>query len=215
MAGRDPVVDGEEPTASGVRPGEESSSAATASLEAQLGQILAEHGPWLRRVIDSHCPRALGIDPQDIEQEVSIRLWRALERETNIASLPSYLRRVIKTATIDAVRRAKARGDDQKVALAEPGDPQETGPSMLPEDPRPDPEERTRQAQLFQHVEELLAELPAARRRAVALYLRGFSNREVANLAEWSEAKARNLIYRGLAMLRQKMKERLSDDDDG
>ena len=41
---------------------------------------------------------------------------------------------------------------------------------------------------------------------AVELYLQGMSSHEIADLLDWSEPKARNLIYRGLNDLRKDLR---------
>jgi RNA polymerase sigma-70 factor (ECF subfamily) len=39
------------------------------------------------------------------------------------------------------------------------------------------------------------------------MYLAGYSGEEVANVMGWSEAKTRNLLYRGLGDLRERLRE--------
>jgi RNA polymerase sigma-70 factor (ECF subfamily) len=39
------------------------------------------------------------------------------------------------------------------------------------------------------------------------MYLAGYSREEVATVTGWSEAKTRNLLYRGLGDLRERLKE--------
>ena len=39
------------------------------------------------------------------------------------------------------------------------------------------------------------------------MYLAGYSGEEVAQVMGWTEAKTRNLLYRGLADLRERLKE--------
>ena len=39
------------------------------------------------------------------------------------------------------------------------------------------------------------------------MYLAGYSGEEVTKMMGWSEAKTRNLLYRGLADLRERLKE--------
>ncbi|MDE2256717.1 MAG: hypothetical protein KGK05_03020, partial [Xanthomonadaceae bacterium] len=79
------------------------------ALRARLHQLLADYGARVRGLIDSHGIAQYGIDPADIEQEVRIRLWRALERDRNAAFHASYVHRTVLSAVIDAVRAANAR----------------------------------------------------------------------------------------------------------
>ncbi len=48
-------------------------------------------------------------------------------------------------------------------------------------------------------------DMPQARRTAVKLYLAGYRREEIARMLQWSEARTRNLIYRGLDELRDRL----------
>lgn len=170
---------------------------------ARFEVILEEYGGWLRRTLARLCPVDLGIQVEDLEQEVAMRLWRALERETEIDHPASFLYRVAATATLDAMRRARARRTKQQDALEEED---ETAASRQLSDPGPSPERTAQQNQLLAAAEDLLRELPPDRRRAVRLYLRGFNAAEIADLTGWTEPRARNLLYRGLSALREALR---------
>lgn len=169
------------------------------ALQERLTGILASYGALLREAIARNCPRGLGLDSGDIEQEARIRVWHALRREKEIAHLPSYLYRVAVNATIDAVRRARAR---REAPLEESDEPsrESTRPSL-----DASPERKARDQELARHIQAALLRLEDKRRRVVKLHLQGFSNEEVARLMDWTEPKARNLIYRGLADLRREL----------
>jgi len=79
------------------------------ALRARLHQLLADYGAKVRALIEGHGLGQYGIDPADIEQEVRIRLWRALERDRSAAFHTSYIQRVVLSTVIDAVRAARAR----------------------------------------------------------------------------------------------------------
>jgi RNA polymerase sigma-70 factor (ECF subfamily) len=51
-----------------------------------------------------------------------------------------------------------------------------------------------------------LAGLQENRRRAVGMHLQGMTTEEIGRMAGWTEAKARNLVYRGLSDLRKELK---------
>jgi DNA-directed RNA polymerase specialized sigma24 family protein len=44
-----------------------------------------------------------------------------------------------------------------------------------------------------------------SRRAVMRMYLNGYDREEIAELLGWSEAKTRNLLYRGLGDLRQRL----------
>src|SRR6185295_16723515 len=83
--------------------------------------LLDEYGRYLRNVIARLCPKDMGLQFGDIEQDARLRLWRALESGREITDPASYIYRVAATATIDAVRRVKARREEQ-MGLVEEGD---------------------------------------------------------------------------------------------
>ncbi|HMM57029.1 MAG TPA: sigma factor, partial [Rudaea sp.] len=76
------------------------------ALRARLHQLLADYGARVRSLIEGHGIGQYGIDAADIEQEVRIRLWRALERDRNAAFHASYIHRTVLSAVIDAIRAA-------------------------------------------------------------------------------------------------------------
>jgi RNA polymerase sigma factor (sigma-70 family) len=132
---------------------------------------------------------------------VRIRLWRAHGgRETageHIASISaSYLHRTALSAAIDLLRRRRARGGDRTMPIEE----HEEG---LPEARGPD--EDLAQSELAAQVERAIDSLQPSRRPVVRMHLMGHSREEIARVLGWSEAKTRNLLYRGLADVRERL----------
>lgn len=172
-----------------------------AETKALFDATLKEYGKFLRDAISQACPRDMGLDFDDIEQEARLRLWRAIESEREIHNLPSYIYRIAVTTTIDSLRKANARREEQ-LRVAED---EESGFLRI-ESEEPSPDHLVEQRQLLEKIEEALSRLSRNRRRAVALYLEGMTSHEIAEILEWSEAKARNLLYRGLKDLRKHLR---------
>ena len=168
-------------------------------VEARFNTLLDEYGNFLRATIAKLCPKDLGLQFGDIEQEVRIRLWRALQSEREIRDAASYIYRVAATTTIDAVRRVKARREEQ-IGIAEEEGEDEV--SQLAASPKASPERVARQREVGRKIEACLLKLSDDRARAVRLYLEGLGSQEIADLTGWTEPKARNLTYRGLNDLR-------------
>ena len=170
-----------------------------------LEEILERYGSLLRGAIARSCPRNLGLQFDDIEQEARVRLWRALRTETEIEKPASYLYRVAVTATLDAVRRAVARREEQLWStVADPisaGLEDRAGAARV----EPSPESQAHHRLLLAKVQAVLRRMPARKRSAVGLHIRGFTPEEIARLLGWSEARARSLVYRGLKELRAKL----------
>lgn len=179
----------------------------TIKTETRFNAIIEEYGQLLRSAIIRCCPRDLGIQFDDIEQEARLRLWRALESEREIHDLASYIYRIAATTTIDAVRRVKAKREGQ-LRLTEEENEEGGDPDFrtLAADPGHSPDRIAERQQIIRKVRDCMARLPDDRQRAVSLYLEGMTSQEIADLMGWSEARARNLTYRGLKVLREELK---------
>ena len=70
------------------------------------------------------------------------------------------------------------------------------------------PEHAVEEAETRAEVDRAVASLVASRRPVVRMYLAGYSREEIAQLLGWTEAKTRNLLYRGLADLRERLTAR-------
>lgn len=172
-------------------------------LEARFNSVVEEYGSFLRTSIVRLCPNDLGIQFSDIEQDARLKLWRALQSEREIRDLASYLYRIAATTTIDAVRRVKARREEQFSAHEEEGG---GDADRFEADPEDSPERIAGRRELARKVDASLSRLAEDRRRAVSLYLEGMTSHEIAGLMGWSEPRARNLTYRGLGDLREILK---------
>src|SRR5688500_14435719 len=84
-----------------------------AEIGKRFSTIVEDYGRFLRNTIRQICPKDLGIQLDDIEQEARLRLWRALQSERDVTDLASYLYRICVSTTIDAVRRVKTRREEQ------------------------------------------------------------------------------------------------------
>ena len=165
--------------------------------------LIDHYGRYLRRVVIRLCPRYLGLRFDDIEQEARIRLWNALKAEREITDPASYLYRIAATATIDAVRRVKARRE-------EPLEPERGDDDAAPRlsAPGSSVERAAERAILMERVEEAIGRLPPDRAAVVGLHLHGFTTQEIADLRGWTEPKARNVVYRTLRELREDLRAR-------
>lgn len=172
-------------------------------LDARYARLIAEFGGRLRRLVELRCRGA--IDPDDVEQEVRIRLWQALERDRSAPFTASYVQKAVASAVIDAHRRAAVRAADPLPDAGDPDVPVEPG--------RPD-----RSAAADEEVRLLgaaIAELPRRRQLPLRLHLQGFSLVEIARLTSSSDEAVRKLVSRGLAEVKQRLRELGVDDGDG
>ena len=163
-------------------------------LSQAIEEVCTRFGALVR-----HAGRRHGLAPEvldEVAQEVRIRLWRSLGTGEKIRGAPaSYVYRTAVSAALDLLRRRRARGGiacvDRAARLEGLSDEARLPGAVL------DDEELSRQ------VSQAVEWLPLARRVAVRLHLAGYDRDEIAALAGWTEAKTRNLLYRGLADLRE------------
>jgi len=168
-------------------------------------EILERYGGLLRNAIARACPKDRGLQFDDIEQEARLRIWRALQAETEIEKPASYLYRVAVTATLDAVRRAVARREEQLWPTASDTDSPEAVSGPAPAAGANSPETLAHHRLLLAKVRATLERLAPLKRSAVSLHIRGFKPSEIGRLLGWSEPKARSLVYRGLKELKSEL----------
>jgi RNA polymerase sigma-70 factor (ECF subfamily) len=151
----------------------------------------------LVRAVSRICPSWLASQADDLVQVALLRVMRR-KSEENVQISTSYLRKTAYSALIDEIRRCRRL---KEVALeTEDGaiDPRaETG------SPQPDPEEVSAGHEVGRAIRECLAQMVRPRRLAVALHLQGHSVPDIGKLMSWDSKKADNLVYRGLADLRE------------
>jgi RNA polymerase sigma factor (sigma-70 family) len=166
------------------------------SLSPAIESVLSRFAGMVRRVGLRH-----GLSDGDVDevfQEVRIRLWRArgAESEQISAVRSSYLYRTAVSAALDVIRRHRRAREE---ALDVEGD--------HPAATATDPEQALGSSELATQVARAIETITESRRPVVRMYLMGYSREEIAQVLGWSEAKTRNLLYRGLADLRDRLSE--------
>lgn len=153
----------------------------------------------LVRAVSRICPPWLASRADDLVQVALLRVLevrRKSEGNTQIAT--SYLRKAAYSALIDEIRRCRRR---REVSLeTEDGG---IDPAAEPGSPQPDPEEVSAGQEVGRAIRECLAQIVRPRRLAVTLHLQGHSVPEIGKLMGWASKKADNLVYRGMADLRE------------
>ena len=163
-----------------------------------LDLLLARCAERIRFVGQAHRldPATVG----EVFQEVRIRIWKAFGDSEKIAGLPaSYVYQTARAAAIDLIRRQRARRADVT-------DPLETRAGDLAVE---SPGQSGLEAEeLGRRVDAALADLVPSRRPVVRMHLEGYDRHEIASLLGWTEAKVRNLLYRGMDDLRAALARR-------
>lgn len=164
-------------------------------LSPALERVIARFEGLVRQVGLRHDLAAADLD--EVIQDVRIRLWQALDSAERIEAAPSsYVYRTAVSAALDLIRRRRAGG--VKVPISE----------QLAGSREANPETSLSRAELGEQLEGAVGTLSESRRPVVRMYLAGYGREEIADLLGWTEAKTRNLLYRGLSDLRQELARR-------
>jgi len=154
----------------------------------ELEELVRRYGRLIRSVV----ARVFGRDDDDVEQRVVVALWRKLDGGEPIEHPATYVYRAAVREAVRAVSEERRRA----------------GAPLDEEHPEhgPDSEAQVAGRQLAHLVGRCAAALVDERRRAVTAHLGGFSVEEIQSLHGWSYQKARNLVARGMADLRARLR---------
>ncbi|MCU0616545.1 MAG: sigma-70 family RNA polymerase sigma factor [Gemmatimonadaceae bacterium] len=176
-----------------------SEAADPAHVGPTIERLLIRFGDVVRRAGAKY-----GLDRDDLDevlQEVRIRLWRQGgatdgDGEAKLTTLtPAYIYRAASSAALDLLRRRRSEKQRSTGGLE--------APPHLPAGAGADDRLYTRES--LAAIEAAIDALAPARRPVVRMYLTGYPREEIASLLGWSDDKVRNLLYRGLEDLRQRL----------
>lgn len=175
----------------------EGQTPAPAGGDARLEQLVGQYGHLIALAIRRVGGKTVEAEHDDIAQSVRVALWRRLQGEQTIDHPSSYVYKAAVRETVRAVARLRARA---LTPLDEVGE---------------DPPSPTTPADRLMEAREQRAALAAAlqalspeRAQAVRGHLAGLSVDELMRLRGWSYQRARNLVARGMADLRARLRAR-------
>ena len=165
---------------------------AATGVSVALERLVARFARLMRHVAIRH--GVTDAEVSEVVQELRIRVWHALGTGEQIDGIgASYVYRAATTAAIDVVRR---RRSDRSPGPGTDSEKIDRSPT------RTGPEQELAHAELSQLVSAAIGSLGPGRAVAVRLHLLGYGRGEIAELMGWSEARTRNLLYRGMDDLR-------------
>jgi len=136
-------------------------------------------------------------DLDEVVQDVRIRLWQASTGGKVLEELgSSYLYHVATTAALDLLRRRRAHRADDTDDISERSDVTTRDAS---------PHDVLEGRELADQIDAAIDTLSIDRRVAVRLHLTGYDREDIARMLGWTEARTRNLLYRGLDDLRRRL----------
>jgi RNA polymerase sigma-70 factor (ECF subfamily) len=161
--------------------------------------LAAEIRPHIQRTVERLCPRWLRPRCDDIVQVAVLRVLRSREKtEENRPPPATFLWKVALAATVDEIRRAiRAR--------------ETSGDGALPDGPAPpsgEPDQQLAAREIEAAIGACLVRLVPGRQAAVWLHLLGNTIPEAAVLLGYDEKRTENLVYRGMADLRNCLRKK-------
>ena len=156
--------------------------------------LLERYGALIARIVSRVGGRAGRGVRDDVAQAVAMSLWQQVAREQTIEHPSSYIYRAAIRETVRAVKQEleRERRHESIDADAAPAIPSR----------EPGPEAVAAGAELGRAIEQAIGGLLPERGAAVRAHLAGYSVEEMMQIHGWPYQRARNLIARGMADLR-------------
>lgn len=171
--------------------------------EEEFRKILENYAQFMSIQVQRYNLPKYGLDPDDILQDIKIRIWNLIRNERRIISPASYIKKIVSSSVIDQLRKRRREENlfrhERQVCVSEQGQ----GYCR----------EAVRKKALEETVGMAVERLIDSRRQVVKLYLLNLTIQEISSYLKWSQDKTRNLLYRGLADLRATLKDMESKNE--
>jgi RNA polymerase sigma-70 factor (ECF subfamily) len=155
----------------------------------------------LVRAVRRQCPAWLSAHADDLVQCALVKVMAIAGAGEGTRVLSSfYLHRVAHSALVDEIRRRQRR---REVPLEVDDSEGQQGGAIVALQADSDPEQDSSLRELGAAIRACLLSMVRDRRLAVMLYLQGHSVPDAARLLGWGAKRTENLVYRGLADLRE------------
>jgi RNA polymerase sigma factor (sigma-70 family) len=172
-------------------------SAGDATPSRAVADLLATFIPLIHRAAARVASRRAAPLQDDIVQVVTTAVWRQLERGQCIEQPASYVYKAVVRETVRALKREQERAEV-------PIDTTEADALAGKADTHADLEIR----ELGDAIQECVGTLSQDRARAVRAHLAGLDVAELMTMYGWTYQRARNLVARGMADLRDALRAR-------
>jgi len=172
--------------------------------EDEFKQILADYSKHMSNQVRLYDLARYGLDPEDVLQEVKIRIWKLLRGHRTIFSPGPYIKKIVSSAVIDLLRKRRREEalfhHERQKRISEHEDTYRW--------------ESVRKKAMEEAIGRAVNRLIHSRRQVVKLYLLNLTIPEIAGYLHWSLDKTRNLLYRGLADLKATLKDMEDENED-
>lgn len=161
----------------------------------RLEDLVCEYGHVVRAAVRKAGGGLGDLDAEDVEQSVLLEVWKQVRREQEIHFPSSYLYRAAVRETVRLMARRRSRNEESLDAgrLSPPDAAVRRG--------------KLEALEVREAIAACLGGLSPDRRKAVERHLAGDRVSEIMQRYDWSYSRARNLIARGMADLRGRLRE--------
>jgi len=160
--------------------------------------IISRFSRFVKANIQKFNVQKNGIDPDDILQEVKIKIWKILENEKKIKNYASYIRKIVDSSIIDQLRRSKR---EKGIFIQEKH-------KLVSEQKSNYLINISNDINAKEIIGQAVDSLIESRRKVVKMFLLNMTIEEIAIYFKWTRDKTRNLLYRGLSDLKKILREK-------
>ncbi|QTL34068.1 RNA polymerase sigma factor [Pseudoalteromonas viridis] len=155
-------------------------------------QVVEAFWPQIRRAAKGYEQRAALCE--ELSQDMSFALWRALDKFDGQCKLNTYVYRVIHNVAVDHIRKYSRQNEDELAdELAHSPD---------------SPESNMQQQQQQQRLERAIHQLPLSLRQVIMLKLEGIDTAEISDVLGISEANVGIRLHRAKTQLTEQLMEK-------
>ena len=169
----------------------------------ELEAILERFSASIRASIMRFGLEEKGIDPEDILQDIRLKIIKKIFSANKIRSPASYINSVVQTTLIDCLRKSRAHEEILQLERLE---------RLRQAEGQKEP--RVGDMLARRAIGEAVDSLIPSRKKALKMFLLNMTVEEIACSLNWTPIKTRTLIYRGLDDIKRKLKKRGIDHDD-
>jgi RNA polymerase sigma-70 factor, ECF subfamily len=163
--------------------------------EAESSEEYAHIRRTLVKALRLYCPGWLAASSEDLAQTAAMRVLEARRKQGEGKQVPNaYLYRAAYTALVNEIRRRRRMNE---VSIEEDGAAEMEGAQSA------NPERTLSARELGESIERCLGKVTRERKLAVTLHLQGYTVEEAARLLRFDRKRTENLVYRGMADLRE------------
>ena len=173
------------------------------SKEVKFHELMNDFATFIQILIYPYQLHKYGLDPDDVIQDIRIKIWKLVCSDKKIMNYSSYIKKIVFSSVIDQLRKYRRDKGVYNHAIH----------TQIAELEHPYCKNYSYPTYFEYAIGRAVNLLIDTRKQVVQLYLLNLSLKEIASYLKWSEDKTRNLLYRGLSDLKRALKHLDMEND--